>query len=300
VFHLFRLPRRRVRYVPLAAGGQPRALCRRRLGWLRAAALAALLPLSAAVGNLLPDTSLPFAAAEPQMVQIAPANPGPQQLPLDEPLRMIAEARRVYAGVQDYQCILISQERLKGTMLPEQVMQMSFRQAPFGVYMKWLAPKDKAGQELAFVAGKNMNKMRVLPAGLGRPFGWQSIDVDDKRVKENSRHQITETGFGNMIERCAKGWEAERPLNKTQVKIAEYEYNKRRCTRVELTRVARDPIIPCYRTVVYFDKETHLPMRTELYDWPRQGGPPEGDLIECFSYIDIHFNVGLPDAMFNK
>jgi hypothetical protein len=52
--------------------------------------------------------------------------------------------------------------------------------------------------------------------------------------------------------------------------------------------------------VIYFDKETWLPVRTESYDWPRQGGPAEGELLECFSYIDMRPNVGLQEAMFNK
>ena len=42
-----------------------------------------------------------------------------------------------------------------------------------------------------------------------------------------------------------------------------------------------------------------LPVRTGSYDWPRQGGPPEGDLLECFSYVDVRVNVGLADQMFN-
>ena len=32
-----------------------------------------------------------------------------------------------------------------------------------------------------------------------------------------------------------------------------------------------------------------LPVRMECYDWPRQGGPPEGEMLECFSYIDQGF-----------
>src|SRR5207237_611787 len=96
VFHLFSLQRRRVRSVP------PRPVRRGRRGWILPAALAALLALTAAASNLIPDASLPYAAAEPQMVQPVTANPQPQQLPLDEPVRMLAEARRVYAQVQDY------------------------------------------------------------------------------------------------------------------------------------------------------------------------------------------------------
>jgi outer membrane lipoprotein-sorting protein len=54
----------------------------------------------------------------------------------------------------------------------------------------------------------------------------------------------------------------------------------------------------CYRTVVYFDKQTKLPVRFEAYDWPAAGGTPGGEKLECYSYVDVKFNVGLTDAAF--
>ena len=52
--------------------------------------------------------------------------------------------------------------------------------------------------------------------------------------------------------------------------------------------------------MLYIDNDTKLPVRAENYDWPRQGGPPEGELLEMFSYIDLRFNVGLTDQEFSK
>ena len=53
-----------------------------------------------------------------------------------------------------------------------------------------------------------------------------------------------------------------------------------------------------YRDVVYFDKETHLPIRLEFYDWPRQAGDP-GQLLEVYSFANMRLNVGLGDDVFN-
>jgi hypothetical protein len=39
-------------------------------------------------------------------------------------------------------------------------------------------------------------------------------------------------------------------------------------------------------------------VRFEAYDWPKAGGPAGGDKLECYSYIDLKFNVGLTDAAF--
>jgi hypothetical protein len=297
VFHVYRSARRKSSEAYRAHRTQnPLGF-----GWCRPAILASLFGTAMTLATVVPPLSVSTATAQPQMVQ--PAQPGyaqpVQDMPLDGPLRIIAAARQRAQQVNDYQCLLISQERVKGVLLPENVMQMSFRKVPFSVYMKWLAPKDKAGQEVCYVYGRNNNQMKVHPVGIGAAFGWTSIDTKDPRVMEHSRHTITEAGILNLIERTAKCWEAERALNKTQVNIAEYEYNKQRCVRVETVHVEKMPTFYCYRNVIYFDKETWLPIRTESYDWPRQGGPPEGELLECFSYVDMHINVGITDQVFN-
>jgi hypothetical protein len=294
VFHIHRLGRRRVRT------GTARPI-RGGFGLVRPVLLTALCATLVTLGTVAPTVSLPAAIAQPQYAQPAqpPSPQAPQEMPLDTPLRMIAEARQRAQQINDYQCLLISQERVKGKLLPENVMQMSFRKTPFSVYMKWLAPKEDTGQEVCFVYGRNQNKMRVHAAGFGGNFGWLTIDVNDPKVMEHSRHTITEAGFSNLLERCARCWEAERNLNKTRVNIAEYDYNKRRCIRVETIHTERQPSFYCYRNVIYFDKETWLPVRMESYDWPRQGGPQDGDLLECFSYVDVRVNVGLTDQMFN-
>jgi hypothetical protein len=297
MFHFFRRERRRAR--PKAS----RCVCRSGRGWFRPAALATVLGSLSTLSGLLPESSLPSLSAQPQLVQPSQDRLQPAQtaeLPLDEPLRMAAEARRVYGQVRDYQGILITQERIKGVLLPEQVIQLSFRKEPFSVYMKWLAPKADAGQEVCYVTGKNQNKLKALAAsGFGRGIGWLSFPIDDPKVTAHSRHKITETGFGNLIDRCEKCWSDERQMNKNRVQIAEYEYNQRRCMRVETTHTDRDLRFYCYRSVIYFDKVSKLPIRMECYDWPSQNAP-EGQLLECFSYINLEFNQNLPDSLFNK
>src|SRR5262249_11463186 len=100
--------------------------------------------------------------------------------------------------------------------------------------------------------------------------------------------------------RTWKGWQEERQLGRSQVAVAEYEFNKRRCWRVEVSRPDRTAgKFYCYRNVLYFDKETSLPVRVESYDWPRPGGPPAGELLEVFSFLNVQTNVGLDDRHFS-
>jgi hypothetical protein len=177
---------------------------------------------------------------------------------------------------------------------------MKVRSQPFSVYLQWQAPKALEGQEACYVVGRNNGQMRAHSTGLLGVVGWVSIDTNDPRAMENSRHTINEAGIGNLIERCLQRYEIERQTNRTQVRLGEYEFNKRRCIRIETIHPNSKPgDFYAYRAVIYLDKETKLPMRSEAYDWPTAGGPPDGALLECFSYVEMKMNTGLGDDAFN-
>lgn len=232
----------------------------------------------------------------------SPATPQPAAAAassMDRPLELAYAARQAFQRVQNYTCLMIKQERVNGQLQQDNIIEMTLRTQPFSVYLRWLGPRQFVGQEACYVAGRNNNMMRVHTTGIAGAFGFISIAPNDPRVLQNSRHTITEAGIGNLTERLIKTWEVERALNRTQVRIAEYEYNRRRCTRVEAIHPDRAACqCSSYRTIVYFDKEYQLPIRIEMYDWPRSGGSPRGDLLECYSYINLRFNQVLDEAIF--
>ena len=228
------------------------------------------------------------------------ANPGVAANPMDEPVRLINEAAQAYAAVQDYTCLFVKREQIQGRLQPDHLISMNVRTRPFEVYLRWLGPANVAGQEVCYVPSKNPGEMRIHATGVRGAFGFVSIKIDDPRVAQSSRHPITEAGIGRLIERYQQRWSAERDLGKTQVRIGEYDYNRRRCVRVECTHPDMSSgQYYAYRTVIYFDKQTRLPIRVESYDAPRPGGPPTLDLVESYSYVDLKLNVGLNEAVFN-
>jgi hypothetical protein len=222
--------------------------------------------------------------------------------PLDEPLRLMAQARTSYQKVRDYICLVVKREQIKGRLSPNHVLLMKARTAPFSVYLRWQEPSDLKGQEACYVTGRHDGKIRVRAPGLLAAVGFVSIAPDDPRVLERSRHSITEAGIGNVIERLERGWQSERRADLTQVRLGVFEYNKRRCTRVETIHPTNpDRSFHYYRSVVYFDHEHHLPVRVECYDWPSSTpatGP--GELVEVFSFLNVQLNVGLGDEVFRR
>jgi hypothetical protein len=51
--------------------------------------------------------------------------------------------------------------------------------------------------------------------------------------------------------------------------------------------------------VLWLDRATHLPLGSENYDWPCEGTPADGDLLESYRFLDLRSNVGLNDAIFS-
>lgn len=265
-------------------------------------ALIGLLAVAVSV-TAQPPASAPYRAVPDNPQSAAPpvsGTAGSATSALETVLQLAGAARQSFQSIHDYTCLMIKQERIRGQLEPENVIEMKMRSQPFSVYLHWLGPNSLAGQEACFVAGRNNNMMRVHPTGLKGAFGFLSIPANDPRVMEHSRHTITEAGLGNLIDRLTQCWLMDQRYNKAQVNIAEYQYDKRRCIRAETIRPERTGGGCCYhRTVVYFDKDHHLPVRVELYDWPRSGGNPEGELLESYSYVNMRFNVNLSDGVFN-
>jgi hypothetical protein len=257
-------------------------------------------------GGLASVVSLLLIGANPPPQVEGPASPTPTgsapeaTSQMDEPLRLIVKARKAYQAVKDYSCVLVKREQISGRLQPENVIAMKIRTAPFSVALDWMAPRELVGQEAAYVAGTNKGQMRVHPKGVAGLVGWMSVDVRDPRVMEHSRHLITEAGLGNMIERYAASFEADKKDPRVKVTVADFDYDKRHCTRIEVIRPdARQGGPVFYRALVYFDKETHLPIRTECYDRPRVAGS-DGELVEMYSFTNLRLNVGLGDETFKR
>jgi Protein of unknown function (DUF1571) len=246
-------------------------------------------------------------------------SPNPQTAPSTTPLnnapiagstlqpelagKLIADAQASFSRVRDYVGLFYRQERVNGQMQPEQTIQIRVRQQPFSVHMKWLGPQKQAGQEAFFVAGKNNNQVKAKASGaLLSAMGFLSFDPTDPRIMATNRHPITEAGIGNLIERLTQGYETEKrlPPDQSVVTFADFKFLNKPVTRMESAHQVNNGQFYCHRTVVYIDKETRLPVRFEAYDWPHQGGPQSGELLECYSFVDVKFNLGLNDAAFSN
>jgi hypothetical protein len=257
------------------------------------------------VGGAIPDPEVPRATAAPVLARPEPASPddsyppAPKAVTMEDAVRIIEAAAERFHDVRDYTCRLVQRERVGDKLPPETVTAMEVRTQPFGVHLKWLEPRSMLGQEAVYVAGRNAGKMRVRGAGLLGAVGFITLDVNDARARRASRHNITEAGLGNLIERFATGWPNELRHGGTEVHIDDFTFAGKPCTRVETIHAANpDGFFLFSRSVVYFDRDNHLPVRVENYDWPKHPGQA-GELLEEYSYLDLRLNTGLGDAAFD-
>jgi hypothetical protein len=205
----------------------------------------------------------------------------------------IDAARETFTRVRDYQCTFSKCERVDGVLQEEHSAVMKCRTDPFSVHLKFTAPKAVAGKEASYVQGRHNGKMRAKSTGALGLVGYITIDPRDPRAMQGTRHSITEAGIGNLIDRLTQ---ARRTVSTEgrmapTVLVAEYTIGPRTCVRFDVTDPSADGVTNSHRTFIYFDKETNLPARYESYD-------RAGDLIECFTYTELRFNLGLSDAAF--
>lgn len=204
----------------------------------------------------------------------------------------IKAARETFARVRDYQCTFSKRELINGALQDEQVAIMKVRSQPFSVNVKFTAPRTMSGKEASYVVGRHNGKMRAKSGGALGLVGYVTMDPRDPKALRGSRHSITEAGIGNLIDRIAtEHAQGQAGGRNVQITFAEVMFNRRSCVRFDVRDNAADGVNRHARTVIYFDKETNLPVRSEAYD-------ARGGLVECFSYTDLRFNVGLTDSAF--
>jgi len=209
-----------------------------------------------------------------------------------ELLRLLDRADKQYAQVHDYTSVMVSRERVKDALLPEERVFLKF-QRTFKVYMRWMEGPSK-GREGLYVAGAHDGKFLVYePSGFQRLF-TAALEPTDARVMDKSRHPVTDVGIGRLLE--IVGANARRAARNGVLRVVDRgigEVAGRRVRHVEgiLPRDAEAGYYG-YRVQLSFDLEHRLPIRVVVYDWSDQ-------LVEDYTYADLRLNPGLTTLDFD-
>ncbi len=212
---------------------------------------------------------------------------------------MLGSARAMHATVRDYSGYFMRQERVRGTLLPEQTAELRVKTMPRSVAIKFISPTSISGQEIVSVAGKHAGMVRFMPSG-GSSF--QTIEPNNtKLLLTEARRVPTEMILGSIIELLERNLVIETRLrNSIVVTASDYTFDGRPVTRFEVTTERPHALRYAYRMVIYVDPETKLPVRIEAYDQPNPSTPPGGELLEAYSFVRLKFNQGIGTDPFEK
>jgi hypothetical protein len=207
-----------------------------------------------------------------------------------------------FASMDSYIVRLTRREQVRGLNKPEEVLLFKFRKEPWSVYFKWLGTNGE-GREVIYVKNRYENKIHTLLAAGDVPLmpaGKRlSLAPDSALVRANSRHSITEAGFGSIIDRTGVLLKALERGDRTQGAILSVSVQKRPDYPTPLALVeylvpaGLEPELPRGgRRLVCFDMDVNLPMVIETRD-------ERGQEVEYYRHDRLQFPVRLDDADFD-
>lgn len=212
---------------------------------------------------------------------------------LAEAKKVVEESLRAYRDIHDYTATCFKEERLDGGSLrPKETIFVKFRK-PNQIYMKWVKEPNK---DMELIYPVKENKMVVEPGGLIDILTPRLyLNPTDKLAMVGNRHPVTEAHLGFLIQRFAGDFNRAAAKNEVEIHFENpAQILGRSSHRIEAVLPA-DPSAGyyCYRSVIYFDPETKLPLEVEFYDW-------ENKLFERYAFTDVKINPGLTDKDFDE
>ena len=244
-------------------------------------------------------------------LEIAPAQQG--QHPLDPALKYAEDGlKRIQSDIQDYECLIVKRERVKGVLNEYEYMYAKIRNhkevdgkivTPLSVYLNFQKPRSVAGREVIWVEGANNGKLCAHEGGLlGRlPAVW--LDPKGAMAMRGNLYPITEIGIENLVAKLLERGTREKnadPTGKDTVVTVKKgaKLNERPCTLLRIEHPVDTGKFEFQLAQVFIDEELNLPVRYVAYGWPEAGEKGE-KILEEYNYTKIKLNVGLAVADFH-
>ncbi|HZZ71485.1 MAG TPA: DUF1571 domain-containing protein [Pirellulales bacterium] len=207
--------------------------------------------------------------------------------------------KHIDKDIQDYTCTMVKRERIDGKLSEPEYISAKIRHKPFSVYMCFLKPENKKGQEAIYVEGENDGNLLGHGVGLKALIGTVHIKPTSPMAMMDNRYPITEAGFKNLVKRLIEVGENDAKFGECEVKYfknAKINGSVATCIQVEHPVPRRDFLFNIAR--IFIDDELNVPIRYEAYTWPAQKGD-KPELLEEYTYLNIKLNVGLTNADFD-
>lgn len=219
-------------------------------------------------------------------------------------LKLLVAGQEKIKRTTDYNVQFRRQERIGGSLLDPQTINLKIRHEPFSIYMKWI--EGDKGRQLIYVAGQHDDHVLVQPGGItGRLTGTLALKSDDPKILAESRYPATCAGLLELSKIIAEHHDADlkRGTGVQCVLKDGDSFDNRPCYLTTL--IYDSPLInPDYhKSLILIDKELSVPVCVRNYTWVEgKAAPTDGEhnLIEHYSYTGLELNLELADEDFQK
>ncbi len=253
----------------------------------------ASIGMAVAIANCLAADFKPIAIVAKRV----PAHSNDASTKLVSALKHAESAQAAFANsINDYQATFVKRE-LIGRTLSKHTMRIKVREKPFSVYLRYDDPHE--GREAIYVHGKNGENMLAHGTGIETLFGTVELSPTGTLAMRGNRYPVTLIGMSNMLEKVIEQWQSEAKLQDIEVKhYKQAKLGEVACTVIQTSHPQKRPHLKFFRTRLYLEKTTNLPVRVEQYGFPAEKGekPP---LVEQYTYLNITTNIGLKDQDFD-
>jgi hypothetical protein len=205
--------------------------------------------------------------------------------------------------VKSYTLTFHKQERLDDSLGKKEVIEVSFREEPHSVFMRWKEGSRLVARAL-YVEGENKdedtgNSMVVIrPAGIAGRFKKSVLkDPNGADAKKSGRYPISEFGLRKGLERTINSWKMAQEDKALHVEYLGKEkveqLGGRECWVLKRTRFAKPENDGVTEQTAYIDVETWMMVGSTLKN-------ADGQLIAEYFFKDIRLNVDLDKDLFTK
>lgn len=195
-----------------------------------------------------------------------------------------------YERVLDYVCLYEKEERAISDG-EQQTIRLSFRK-PLDVRLEWLNDQGNVDQTAVYRQGFNDGKVLARQSGLvGALAGKLRLDPNESLALSDSRHPITETGLGKIIDRAQHDTVNSRIASHF---AGEETLDGRAAYRFEFTAIGNEAVgglADARQALIWIDRELKLPIKLELYD-------AASTLLERHRFKQVRVNQKLSDKTF--
>ncbi|NIA20718.1 MAG: DUF1571 domain-containing protein [Anaerolineaceae bacterium] len=203
---------------------------------------------------------------------------------------LAVRALKAAEALDTYTARFEKQERIGGRLRPLEEVDVTIREDPLSIRMKWVGRVDR-GKDVLYVEDRNDDRLRVYTGHKAVKLRL-NLDPDSDTAMKGNRHPITDMGLLTLARGLLQGADEAAPAPKES-----FQYlGRSRLLGREVNLVGRRTFPAAGESHQYMlyalDAERGFPLMATRYD-------SDGRLVEHYCYSKVAPAADLPEKVFD-